>query len=414
MAGILAWVPPVLGTVLYVWGGSPFLTGAVDRAAIAPSGHDAAHRAGHHGGVRRELGSNPRAAEPHARVLVGTRTPRRDHAARPLARDAFTRPDHQRPRLAGSAAARRRGGRPGRGRGAGAARPSWWWATWCWCVLVQRCPRTDGSWPATAEMDESMVTGESRTVSRGPGDSGDRRHGVDRLRHPGGGDGDRRGHRACRHPAAGRRSPELHVPGAAPCRSGSGLAVLVRPGVGRRDRRRVVVARPARPGRGADHHRAGDRLPPRTRTGDPAGGGDLDRTCCPRRRPREGSPRPRAHADRSRPSCSTRPARSRRASRRSPRWSRRRPQGCRRTRCWPSPPRSRRTASTRWPGRSSTQPTSDSLLLPAATGFRSEPALGVTAQVDGRRGAGGRAAPSCRTRSGRTGPATTRARPGST
>jgi Cu2+-exporting ATPase len=27
--GILAWVPPVLGTVLYAWGGSPFLTGAV-------------------------------------------------------------------------------------------------------------------------------------------------------------------------------------------------------------------------------------------------------------------------------------------------------------------------------------------------------------------------------------------------
>ncbi len=27
--GILAWMPPVLGTVLYVWGGSPFLSGAV-------------------------------------------------------------------------------------------------------------------------------------------------------------------------------------------------------------------------------------------------------------------------------------------------------------------------------------------------------------------------------------------------
>ena len=27
--GVLAWVPPLLGTALYVWGGSPFLTGAV-------------------------------------------------------------------------------------------------------------------------------------------------------------------------------------------------------------------------------------------------------------------------------------------------------------------------------------------------------------------------------------------------
>ncbi len=28
--GLLAWIPPVLGTVMYVWGGRPFLTGAVD------------------------------------------------------------------------------------------------------------------------------------------------------------------------------------------------------------------------------------------------------------------------------------------------------------------------------------------------------------------------------------------------
>ena len=27
--GVVVWVPPVLGTVLFVWGGSPFLGGAV-------------------------------------------------------------------------------------------------------------------------------------------------------------------------------------------------------------------------------------------------------------------------------------------------------------------------------------------------------------------------------------------------
>lgn len=28
--GALAWTAPILGTVMYVWGGRPFLTGAVD------------------------------------------------------------------------------------------------------------------------------------------------------------------------------------------------------------------------------------------------------------------------------------------------------------------------------------------------------------------------------------------------
>ena len=32
------WVPPVLGTVMYFWGGRPFLTGAINRAEEYPDG----------------------------------------------------------------------------------------------------------------------------------------------------------------------------------------------------------------------------------------------------------------------------------------------------------------------------------------------------------------------------------------
>ena len=36
-AGWVGWVSPLLGTVMYVWGGRPFLTGAVERAPGADS-----------------------------------------------------------------------------------------------------------------------------------------------------------------------------------------------------------------------------------------------------------------------------------------------------------------------------------------------------------------------------------------
>ena len=60
------------------------------------------------------LGREPRPARPRARLLVGARAADRDHAARPLDRDALARADHLRPGLARGAAARR--GRAGRGR----------------------------------------------------------------------------------------------------------------------------------------------------------------------------------------------------------------------------------------------------------------------------------------------------------
>ena len=53
----LAWVSPVLGTVMFVWGGRPFLTGAVERDAAPRARDDAADRARDHGRVRRRRGA---------------------------------------------------------------------------------------------------------------------------------------------------------------------------------------------------------------------------------------------------------------------------------------------------------------------------------------------------------------------
>ncbi len=53
----LGWVSPVLGTVMYVWGGRPFLAGAVDELAGPHARDDAAHRAGDHGRLRGVAGA---------------------------------------------------------------------------------------------------------------------------------------------------------------------------------------------------------------------------------------------------------------------------------------------------------------------------------------------------------------------
>ena len=47
-----AWLAPVLGTVIYLWGGQPFLKGGVVGGPQPPARDDAADRAGDHGRVR--------------------------------------------------------------------------------------------------------------------------------------------------------------------------------------------------------------------------------------------------------------------------------------------------------------------------------------------------------------------------
>ena len=212
-------------------------------------------------------------ARPRARLLVGARAADRDHAARALDRDALAGADHVGAGLAGRAAARR--GRARRGRPVVTVAPA------------RRCDvgdvvlvRPGGSVPAdgrvvdgAADIDESMVTGESRTGPprrRRPGRRRDRRH---RLGAADRGHRRRRRHRAGRHPAAGGRGAELLVAGAAAGRhappagcSGSRSARPSSP--------RSSGALLGQPDDAVDphHHRAGHRLPARARPGDPAGG----------------------------------------------------------------------------------------------------------------------------------------------
>ena len=77
-------------------------------------------------------------------------------------------------------------------------------------VLVRsggRVPADGEIVDGAAELDESMITGESRPVAKAVGDPVGRRNGVDRLGHPGRGHRGRRGHRAGRDRSAGRRGP---------------------------------------------------------------------------------------------------------------------------------------------------------------------------------------------------------------
>ena len=98
-------IAPVLGTVIFVIGGRPFLTGAVFEIRERATRHDAADRRRDQRRVRRVVGRDPRCRRP--RLLVGARGVDRGHAARALARDACDRSGIGRPRCARRAVARR-------------------------------------------------------------------------------------------------------------------------------------------------------------------------------------------------------------------------------------------------------------------------------------------------------------------
>ena len=150
-----------------------------------------------------------------SRLLVGAGRADHHHAARALAGDEGHRPGPGRARRAGRAAPRRRrAGRPDDGAVETVpARPT--------CapgdvVLVRsggRVPADGEIVDGAAELDESMITGESRPVAKDRGRPGRGRHRRHRLGDPGPGHRRRRRHRPGRHPTPGRRGPGVEQPG---------------------------------------------------------------------------------------------------------------------------------------------------------------------------------------------------------
>ena len=90
---LIPWISPVLGTVLYFWGGRPFLTGAWSELKARKPGMMLLIGLAITVAYFASLGATPRPPRPPPRLLVGARAPDRHHAARPLDRDALDRGD---------------------------------------------------------------------------------------------------------------------------------------------------------------------------------------------------------------------------------------------------------------------------------------------------------------------------------
>jgi hypothetical protein len=206
------------------------------RNTFAQARNDAPDRPGDHRGIPVVVGRSARPAASRARLLVGTRAAHRDHAARPLDRDACARADVVGVGLARRAAARHRRAdrrrrrsadigqprRPSRGRRRDGPARRQRACRWAHRFRRRRGRRVDGDRrvPAGAE--------GRRRPRRG-------RHRSHRLRNPRRGHRRRLRYRAGRHPAVGHRGAELVVAGPAARRPGRWLAVLVRVGLGAGD-----------------------------------------------------------------------------------------------------------------------------------------------------------------------------------
>ncbi len=147
-----------------------------------------------------------------------------------------------------------------------------------------------------AEVDESMITGESRPVTAGRRRPGRRRHRVHRLvaAGPVTAVGDDTALAGIQRMVADAQASSSR----AQVLADRFAALLFYVATGAAVATFVVVDGAGRRGRGRHQHRhrAGHRLPPRTRAGDPAGDRHLHRGVGPGRHPGQGPPGPRTHA----------------------------------------------------------------------------------------------------------------------
>ena len=135
-------------------------------------------------------------------------------------------------------------------------------------VLVRsgaRVPADGDIIDGEAEVDESMVTGESRPVPKSAGDRVDRGHRVDRFGDPRTRHRRWRRHGARRHPTPRRRSPNVAVARASARGPRRRVPVLRRDRFRAGDVRRVDAARRHEHGRRSNRDGARDRLPARAR-----------------------------------------------------------------------------------------------------------------------------------------------------
>ena len=231
-------IPFLFGTVVFVYGGRPFLHGGLREIRDRQPGMmlliSLAIAVAFVSSVATELG----VVRPG--VLVGARAADRRHAAGALAGDegARVRPPSALDALAAllpddaervdgdERAARLPRGTPASGD----------------LVLVRpggRVPADGVVEDGAAAFDESMITGESRAGRPEPGRPGGGGDGRHRFLGPGPGQGGGRRDRAGRHPAAGGRGPGVPVAGPGARRSRRRAAVLRRPRRGRPDLHRV-------------------------------------------------------------------------------------------------------------------------------------------------------------------------------
>ncbi len=140
---LMEWYGPVLGSIVFWWGGWPFLVGGLTEVRARRPGMmlliSMAISVAYGASLATSLDWL------RSRVLVGTRRAGHDHAAGALAGDEGDRPGAQRARCARRAAARR--GRPDRRRHDPLRRRSRISrsATWCWSVPAVGCPPTERS-----------------------------------------------------------------------------------------------------------------------------------------------------------------------------------------------------------------------------------------------------------------------------